>query len=116
MAMVWRYGAFLFCCFVVLLQSSAGNAQGMLRSKHGEWQVRCSTIGTPARENCSVVQSVVAPKYDNAGMTIIVLRTTDKQAYLLRVVAPRGISREFGVGVALDGKTLGKQKVVNGFI
>ena len=104
--------AVLLCLVVFILQTSTSNAQGAVRSTHGSWQVRCEQIGTPPRENCAVVQSVVAPDHQNAGMTIIILRTIDKRAYLLRVVAPLGILADYGVGVVVDGKTLGKQRVV----
>ena len=81
---------------------------GTLRSMHENWQLRCQLQGTPPVDQCAVIQSVVAEDRNNVGLTLIVLKTADKQGLLLRVVAPNGVLLPSGLGLKLDNKDIGR--------
>ena len=63
-------------------------AQGVVRSVHSDWQIRCDTPPGAQGEQCALIQSVTAEDRANATITVIVLKTADNKARLLRVVAP----------------------------
>ena len=71
--------------------TAAANAQGAVRSVHGDWQIRCDTPPGAQAEQCALIQSVVAEDRSNAGLTVIVLKTADGKSKLMRVVAPLGV-------------------------
>jgi invasion protein IalB len=80
---------------------------GSVRSIHDQWQVRCQLAGTPPQDQCAVIQSVTAEDRPAVGMTVILLRSTDKKI-MLRVVAPLGILMPSGLGLKIDGKDIGR--------
>ena len=60
--------------------TGAANAQGAVRSVHGDWQIRCDTPPGAQGEQCALIQSVVAEDRSNAGLTVIVLKTADQKS------------------------------------
>ncbi len=84
------------------------NAQGAVRSTHGDWQIRCDTPAGAQGEQCALIQSVVAEDRSNAGLTVIVLKTADQKSKLMRVVAPLGVLLPSGLGLKLDDKDVGR--------
>ena len=88
--------------------SQAANAQGAVRSVHGDWQIRCDTPPGAQAEQCALIQSVVAEDRSNAGLTVIVLKTADQKSRLMRVVAPLGVLLPSGLGLKLDNQDVGR--------
>lgn len=84
------------------------NAQGAVRSVHGDWQIRCDTPPGAQAEQCALIQSVVAEDRSNAGLTVIVLKTADQKSRLMRVVAPLGVLLPSGLGLKLDNQDVGR--------
>jgi invasion protein IalB len=84
------------------------NAQGAVRSVHGDWQIRCDTPPGAQGEQCALIQSVVAEDRSNAGLTVIVLKTADQKSKLMRVVAPLGVLLPSGLGLKLDNVDVGR--------
>jgi invasion protein IalB len=78
--------------------SAPAQAQGAVRSVHGDWQIRCDTPPGAQNEQCALIQSVVAEDRSNAGLTVIVLKTADQKSRLMRVVAPLGVLLPSGLG------------------
>jgi invasion protein IalB len=99
--------AFLFLAFLLGL-TQAANAQGAVRSVHGDWQIRCDTPPGAQGEQCALIQSVVAEDRSNAGLTVIVLKTADQKSKLMRVVAPLGVLLPSGLGLKLDNQDVGR--------
>jgi invasion protein IalB len=97
----------LFLGFFLGLTASA-NAQGAVRSVHGDWQIRCDTPPGAQAEQCALIQSVVAEDRSNAGLTVIVLKTADQKSKLMRVVAPLGVLLPSGLGLKLDNVDVGR--------
>jgi invasion protein IalB len=102
--------ALVFALTLAGLAGSAGSAQaqGAVRSVHGDWQIRCDTPPGAQSEQCALIQSVVAEDRSNAGLTVIVLKTADQKSRLMRVVAPLGVLLPSGLGLKLDNQDVGR--------
>lgn len=83
-------------------------AQGEVRSTHGDWQMRCDTPPGASSEQCALIQNVTAADRENVGLSVIVLKTADKQARILRVLAPLGVLLPSGLGLRVDNADIGR--------
>jgi len=83
-------------------------AQGMVKAQYGDWQMSCDTPPGASTEQCAIIQNVTAEDQPNVGLSVIVLKTADKQAQLLRVLAPLGVLLPNGLGLNVDGKDMGR--------
>jgi invasion protein IalB len=83
-------------------------AQGVVRSVHGDWQIRCDTPAGAQGEQCALIQSVTAEDRPNVGLTVIVLKTADQKARLMRVLAPLGVLLPSGLGLKIDQTDIGR--------
>ena len=83
-------------------------AQGVVKAQYGDWQMSCDTpLGAPTQQ-CAIVQNVTAEDQKNVGLSVIVLKTADQKARLLRVLAPLGVLLPNGLGLNVDGKDMGR--------
>jgi invasion protein IalB len=80
---------------------------GILRAQYGDWQMSCDTPPGASFEQCAIIQNVTAEDQPNVGLSVIALRTADRQARLLRVLAPLGVLLPNGLGLNIDGNNLG---------
>lgn len=87
---------------------SPGLGQGAVRAQHGDWQMSCDTPPGASFEQCAIIQNVTAEDQPNVGLSVIVLKTADRQARLLRVLAPLGVLLPNGLGLNIDGKDIGR--------
>ncbi len=92
---------------LVALTDSAA-AQGVVRSVHADWQIRCDTPPGAQGEQCALIQSVTAEDRANVGLTVIVLKTADNKSRLMRVVAPMGVLLPSGLGLKIDNEDVGR--------
>jgi invasion protein IalB len=83
-------------------------AQGVVRSVHDDWQVRCETPPGAQSEQCALFQSVIAEDRPNTSMTVLVLRTADQKTRLMRVQAPLGVLLPAGLGLKIDQSDVGR--------
>jgi invasion protein IalB len=83
-------------------------AQGVVKSVHGDWQIRCDTPPGAKNEQCALIQSVTADDRPNVGLTIIILKTADQKGRLMRVLAPLGVLLPSGLGLKVDGNDIGR--------
>ena len=83
-------------------------AQGTVRAQHGDWQMSCDTPPGASSEQCAIIQNVTAEDQPNVGLSVIVLRTADREARLLRVLAPLGVLLPNGLGLNVDGQDMGR--------
>jgi invasion protein IalB len=83
-------------------------AQGVVRSVHQDWQIRCDTPPGAQSEQCALMQSVVAEDRANVGLTVIVLKTADNKSRVLRVIAPLGVLLPAGLGLVIDKQDVGR--------
>ncbi|WP_298959489.1 invasion associated locus B family protein [uncultured Roseibium sp.] len=84
------------------------SAQGEVRSAHGDWQMRCDTPPGSTGEQCALIQNVTAADRENVGLSVIILKTADKQARILRVLAPLGVLLPSGLGLRVDNADIGR--------
>ena len=92
------------------LAFSAGGAlaQGVVKAQYGDWQMSCDTPPGASFEQCAIIQNVTAEDQPNVGLSVIVLKTADRQARLLRVLAPLGVLLPNGLGLNIDGTDMGR--------
>ena len=99
---------FLGAIAVTAALTSHGAAQGVVRSVHADWQIRCDTPPGAKGEQCALMQSVTAEDRANVGLTVIVLKTADNKSRLMRVVARMGVLLPSGLGLKIDNEDVGR--------
>ena len=85
---------------------------GPVKSQHGDWQIRCNTPPGSRAEQCALIQNVTAEDRPNVGLSVIVLKTVDKKARILRVLAPLGVLIPSGLGLKIDAADIGRTPFV----
>lgn len=109
--MSFRINAIIPALFVATSLSLAtlpALGQGTVRSQHGDWQMSCDMLPGASEEQCALIQNVTAEDQPNVALSVIVLKTADKQARLLRVLAPLGVLLPNGLGLNIDGEDQGR--------
>jgi invasion protein IalB len=107
-----RAGLFLHTMFVAAFLSfglwGPAQAQGAVKGKFGDWQMRCETPPGASRDQCALMQSVAAEDKPNVNLVVIVLKTADGKSRLLRVIAPLGVLLPSGLGLKIDKADIGR--------
>ncbi len=94
------------CC--AALASPAARAQGVVKGKYGDWEMRCETPSGAPHEQCALIQRIEDKDRPNVNLVVIVLRTADAKNRLLRVVAPLGVLLPSGLGLTIDNANVGR--------
>lgn len=98
------------------LSSIPADAQkGIVRSSHGAWSIICDTPAGASSEQCVLMQNVIAEDRPELGLSVIVVKTADRKARILRVLAPLGVLLPNGLGLNIDGKDIGRAYFVRCF-
>jgi invasion protein IalB len=90
------------------LAASPADAQGVVKGKFGDWEMRCETPPGAAKDQCALMQSVAADDKPNVNLVVIVLKTADGKSRLLRVIAPLGVLLPSGLGLKVDTADIGR--------
>ena len=106
------YRLVLLALIASLFAPANAQAQGAVRSEHGDWELRCDTPPGAQNEQCVIMQYVTAEDRENVGLTVIVLKTADKQARILLVLAPLGVLLPRGLGLRIDEADLGSASFI----
>jgi invasion protein IalB len=110
---------FFAAALLILSMGAVAYAQaaqtGTLRSSHGAWNILCDTPAGAKSEQCALVQNVVAEDRPEVGLSVVVLKTADNKAKILRVLAPLGVLLPNGLGLNIDGKDMGRAYFVRCF-
>lgn len=106
--------ALILGCVAALLFLAPGQsmAQSPVKSVHGDWEIRCDTPPGATSEQCALMQFVTAEDRDNVGLNVIVLRTADRSAHILRILVPLGVLLPHGLGLSVDGTDVGRSNFV----
>lgn len=96
-------------------QSGATQKNGTLRSQHGAWSILCDKPAGAKTEQCALIQNVIAADRPELGLSVVVLKTADNKARILRVLAPLGVLLPNGLGLNVDGKDIGRAYFVRCF-
>ncbi|MEF2070445.1 invasion associated locus B family protein [Consotaella aegiceratis] len=119
MIMLKKSAAALFAFASILCLTGGAEAQsgatGAVRSQHGAWAVVCDKPAGASTEQCALLQNVVAEDRPEIGLSVVALKTADKQARILRVLAPLGTLLPNGLGLYVDGKDIGRAQFVRCF-
>ena len=107
--------AVLLLSLTLALATGPVMAQGVVKAQYGDWQMSCDTPPGASFEQCAIIQNVTAEDQPNVGLSVIVLKTADQQARLLRVLAPLGVLLPNGLGLNVDGKDIGRAYFVRCF-
>lgn len=106
--MVWAKRLGALGALIAALLATPAIAQGTVRAEYGDWQMSCDTPPGASTEQCAIIQNVLAEDQPNVGLSVIVLRTADREARLLRVLAPLGVLLPNGLGLNVDGTDMGR--------
>jgi invasion protein IalB len=98
-----------------LMATASAQQSGEVRSSHGAWSIVCDTPAGAASEQCAMMQNVIAEDQPEVGLSVVVLRTADNQAEILRVLAPLGVLLPNGLGLNVDGRDIGRAYFVRCF-
>ena len=93
--------------FGLVLPASA-QQNGTVRSTHGSWSIICDTPAGSTVEQCIMMQNVVAEDRADLGLSVVILRTADRKAEIMRVLAPLGVLLPTGLGLYIDKKDNGR--------
>ena len=89
--------------------ASAQQAQpGTIRSNHGAWSVICDKPAGSTVEQCALMQNVIAEDRPEVGLSVVVLKTSDRAARILRILAPLGVLLKDGMELYIDGNNIGR--------
>ncbi len=103
--------AALAALFIVVLWSvmpRSAFAQATAPQAYGAWNIICETPAGASSEQCALMQNVVAEDRPEVGLSVVVLKTADNKARILRVLAPLGVILPNGLGLNIDGNDLGR--------
>lgn len=89
---------------LVALPASAQQSQ----TPYGDWNMRCETPPGSQGPQCALMQYVVAESRSNVGLSVIMLKTADGKAKLLRIITPLGVLLPSGLGLKIDGEDIGR--------
>lgn len=108
----FRWAALAVLALPVLALAPGGAApaaaQGAVKGKYGDWEMRCETPAGASREQCALIQSIAADDRPNVSLVVIVLKTADGKSRLLRVIAPLGVLLPAGLGLKIDQVDVGR--------
>ncbi|PYE28598.1 invasion protein IalB [Rhizobium sp. PP-WC-2G-219] len=96
-------------------QQQTPAAPGTVKSNHGAWSIVCDQPAGASAEQCALMQNVIAEDRPEVGLSVVVLKTADRKAKILRVLAPLGVLLPNGLGLNVDGKDIGRAYFVRCF-
>jgi len=101
--------------FGAFAAQTAAQQPGIVRSSHGAWSIVCDQPAGASGEQCALMQNVIAEDRPEVGLSVVVLKTADGQARVLRVLAPLGVLLPNGLGLNVDGRDIGRAYFVRCF-
>ncbi|EUC01288.1 Invasion associated locus B family protein [Rhizobium sp. CF080] len=91
-------------------QPSGQQAQppGNVRENHGAWSIICDRPAGASAEQCALMQNVIAEDRPEVGLSVVVLKTADRKARILRILAPLGVLLKDGMELYVDNNNIGR--------
>jgi invasion protein IalB len=93
----------------------SGQQPGVVKANHGAWSTVCDKPAGANEEQCALMQNVIADDRPEVGLSVVILKTADRKAKILRVLAPLGVLLPNGLGLNIDGKDIGRAYFVRCF-
>ena len=91
-----------------LVAPAYAQQNGTVRATHGSWSIICDTPAGASSEQCIMMQNVVAEDRTDLGLSVVILKTADRKAEIMRVLAPLGVLLPTGLGLYIDKKDNGR--------
>lgn len=90
--------------------SPSGSAAqpGNVKESHGAWSVICDKPAGATAEQCALMQNVIAEDRPEVGLSVVVLKTADRKARILRILAPLGVLLKDGMELYVDNNNIGR--------
>lgn len=89
---------------------------GTAKSTHGSWSVICDTPAGALEEQCALMQNVIADDRPEVGLSVVVLKTADRKARILRILAPLGVLLKDGMELFIDNNNIGRAYFTRCFV
>ncbi|MEN3147013.1 invasion associated locus B family protein [Neorhizobium sp. IRAMC:178] len=91
-------------------QPSGQQAQppGNVRENHGAWSIICDRPAGASADQCALMQNVIAEDRPEVGLSVVVLKTADRKARILRILAPLGVLLKDGMELYVDNNNIGR--------
>lgn len=97
-----RFVAFAIAVGLFSIVGGTVFAQGVPKSRHGDWELTCENPPGASFEQCALVQIVSDDSQSGLKLNVYVIKTADGKYTLLRVWAPLGVLLTKDLGVKLD--------------
>lgn len=81
---------------------------GTVRENHGAWSIICDRPAGAATEQCALMQNVIAEDRPEVGLSVVILKTADRKAKILRILAPLGVLLKDGMELFVDNNNIGR--------
>ena len=81
---------------------------GPVRENHGAWSIICDRPAGASTEQCALMQNVIAEDRPEIGLSVVVLKTADRKAKILRILAPLGVLLKDGMELYVDNNNIGR--------
>ncbi|MBW9089238.1 invasion associated locus B family protein [Rhizobium wenxiniae] len=79
-----------------------------MKESHGAWSVICDRPAGASAEQCALMQNVIAEDRPEVGLSVVVLKTADRKARILRILAPLGVLLKDGMELYVDNNNIGR--------
>ena len=109
--MARRAGGVLAAVAVTLAlggRTDPASAQGAVRQVFGDWKLRCETPPGAQNEQCALTTEGADKDRSDAILGILVFKTADRKANLIRVIAPPRVLLTAQLGLRVDNVELGR--------
>jgi invasion protein IalB len=81
---------------------------GNVKENHGAWSIICDKPAGASTEQCAMMQNVIAEDRPEVGLSVVVLKTADRKARILRILAPLGVLLKDGMELYVDSNNIGR--------
>lgn len=81
---------------------------GTVKGNHGAWSILCDKPAGATTDQCALMQNVIAEDRPEVGLSVVVLKTADRKARILRILAPLGVLLKDGMDLFVDGNNIGR--------
>ncbi|AYC99905.1 invasion associated locus B family protein [Neorhizobium sp. NCHU2750] len=88
--------------------SPSAQQPGNIKETHGAWSVICDKPAGANAEQCALMQNVIAEDRPEVGLSVVVLKTADRKARILRILAPLGVLLKDGMELYVDNNNIGR--------
>jgi invasion protein IalB len=88
--------------------ASPSQQSGNVKESHGAWSVICDRPAGATAEQCALMQNVIAEDRPEVGLSVVVLKTADRKARILRILAPLGVLLKDGMELYVDNNNIGR--------